>query len=288
MDIAIGLPSTIPSTDGPTIVEWARRAEEAGFAGLGTLDRVVYGNYDPIVTLTAAAAVTADIRLTTSILITPYRGNGALLAKQLASLDQLSLGRLTVGIAVGGRSDDFTATGSDFDGRGRVQDQLLTELRDVWSGEPRGTAGAIGPRPMQPGGPPLLMGGNSRATLRRMTEHGAGWISGGGGSARFAEFVPRVRQAWDGAGRPGVPWLGALAYFALGANAKDRARAYLTDYYAFIGPFAERVAESALIDTESLQREVAAFAEAGCDELILFPCSPDADEIDLLAAATLR
>jgi alkanesulfonate monooxygenase SsuD/methylene tetrahydromethanopterin reductase-like flavin-dependent oxidoreductase (luciferase family) len=114
---------------------------------------VVYGNYDAVPALAAAAAVTSTIRLTTAILISPYRGNGALLAKQLASVDQLSGGRLVVGIAVGGRDDDYVATGSDFAGRGKAQDALLAEMRAVWAGEPRGTAGAIGPAPGAAGRP---------------------------------------------------------------------------------------------------------------------------------------
>ena len=69
---------------GATVLEWARRADAARFSTLGTIERVVYGNYDAVPALAAAAAVTSTIRLTTAILISPYRGNGALLAKQLA------------------------------------------------------------------------------------------------------------------------------------------------------------------------------------------------------------
>jgi len=119
MDLGVGLPSTIPAASGADILAWAREADAAGFASVGTLDRVVYGNHETIPTLAAAAAVTSRVRLTTAILIAPYRGNGALLAKQLASVDSFSGGRLTLGIAVGGRTDDYQATGADFDGRGR-------------------------------------------------------------------------------------------------------------------------------------------------------------------------
>src|SRR3982750_3059367 len=101
MDIGIGLPSTIPTATGPEVLDWARAADTAGFASLGTLDRVVYGNHETIPTLAAAAAVTSRIRLTTAILIAPFRGNGTLLAKELATIDSFADGRLTVGIAVG-------------------------------------------------------------------------------------------------------------------------------------------------------------------------------------------
>ena len=120
MDIGIGLPSTIPGIPGRLILDWARAAEQAGFSSLGTLDRVVYGNLETVPTLAAAAAVTERIGLTTAILIGPYRGNGALLAKQLATVDSIAGGRLRVGIAVGGREDDFEATASPFHQRGRA------------------------------------------------------------------------------------------------------------------------------------------------------------------------
>ena len=218
MDIGIGLPTTISGVAGTTVLEWARRADAAGFSTLGTIDRVVYGNYDAVPALAAAAAVTSRIRLTTAILISPYRGNGALLAKQLASVDQLSGGRLVVGIAVGGRDDDYDATGSDFAGRGKAQDALQAEMRAVWAGEPRGFAGAIGPAPVQPGGPPLLIGGNGAAAIRRTTSVGAGWIAGGGGPAMFADGAAAVRDAWTAAGREGAPRLVALGYLSPGGT----------------------------------------------------------------------
>jgi alkanesulfonate monooxygenase SsuD/methylene tetrahydromethanopterin reductase-like flavin-dependent oxidoreductase (luciferase family) len=288
VDIGIGLPTTISGVAGATVLEWASRADAARFSTLGTIDRVVYGNYDAVPALAAAAAVTSTIRLTTAILISPYRGNGALLAKQLASVDQLSGGRLVVGIAVGGREDDYVATGSDFAGRGKAQDGLLAEMRAVWAGEPRGTAGAIGPVPVQPGGPPLLIGGTGAAAIRRTTTLGAGWIAGGGGPAMFADGVAQVRAAWTAAGREGAPRLVALGYYALGPDGQDAARRYLTDYYAFLGPFADQVAAGALADPDAVRRTAGEFAEAGCDELILFPCSSDPDQVDRLADAAMR
>ena len=288
VDIGIGLPTTISGVAGTTVLEWARRADAAGFSTLGTIDRVVYGNYDAVPALAAAAAVTSRIRLTTAILISPYRGNGALLAKQLASVDQLSGGRLVVGIAVGGREDDYDATGSDFAGRGKAQDALLAEMRAVWAGEPRGFAGAIGPAPVQPGGPPLLIGGNGAAAIRRTTSVGAGWIAGGGGPAMFADGAAGVRDAWTAAGREGAPRLVALGYYALGSGGPDAARRYLTDYYGFLGPMADQIAAGASTDSDAVRSTVDAFAEAGCDELILFPCSPDLDQVDRLAEVAMR
>ncbi len=114
MDVGIGLPSTLPGAGREQMLEWARRAEARGFSTLGTLDRIVYPGQDPLIALAAAAGVTERIRLMTAILLAPTRANGAVLAKQAATLDVLSGGRLALGVAVGRREDDFAAVGVDF------------------------------------------------------------------------------------------------------------------------------------------------------------------------------
>jgi alkanesulfonate monooxygenase SsuD/methylene tetrahydromethanopterin reductase-like flavin-dependent oxidoreductase (luciferase family) len=285
MDIGIGLPSTIPGIPGRLILDWARAGEQAGFATLGTLDRLVYGNLETVPTLAAAAAVTERIRLTTAVMIGPFRGNGALLAKQLSTVDSIADGRLTVGIAVGGRADDFEATASPFGERGKAFDAQLAEMRAVWAGEPKGFAGPIGPAPVRKGGPPLLIGGGSAAAFRRMTEFGAGWIMGGGGPDMFAGAADQARKSWRDAGRDGEPRLAALGYVSLGDDAEGHAQRYLADYYGFIGDFADRIVGSALTTEQKVQDAVAAFDAAGCDELILFPCNPDVGQVALIADA---
>src|SRR5437764_9490948 len=127
MDVGIGLPATIPGVQRDQLLEWARRAEARGFSSLGTIDRIVYANYEPLIALAAAAAVTERIRLATTILIAPYRANAALLAKQASSVDALSGGRLVLGVAVGGREDDYEVSGVDFHTRGRRFEEMLQE-----------------------------------------------------------------------------------------------------------------------------------------------------------------
>jgi alkanesulfonate monooxygenase SsuD/methylene tetrahydromethanopterin reductase-like flavin-dependent oxidoreductase (luciferase family) len=287
MDIGVGLPSTIATATGSDVLAWAAAADDAGFSSVGTVDRVVYGNHETIPVLASAAAVTRRVRLTTAILIAPFRGNGALLAKQLATVDSLANGRLTVGIAVGGRTDDYSATGSDFDGRGAAFDAQLAEIRAVWDGAERGTAGPIGPRPVQPGGPPLLIGGTGAAAMRRTASVGAGWISGGGGPALFAQGADRARTAWAEAGREGAPQLAALAYFALGPDADAAAAGYLGDYYGFAGDYAQLAISGALTSDDAIREAIDGFAAAGCHELILFPCATDVDQLHRLADVAL-
>src|SRR6201997_2303579 len=145
VDIGIGLPNTVAGTEGRTLVDWARQAEEAGVSTLGTIGRLVYPNYEELIALAAAAAVTSRIRLTTGVLLAPLYENHALFAKQAASLDRLSGGRLVLGLGLGGRDDDYDASALPTTGKGRRFDQQLTELKRIWSGERYGYAGAIGP-----------------------------------------------------------------------------------------------------------------------------------------------
>ena len=285
MDVGIGLPATIRGVSGGQLLEWARRAEARGFSTLGTIDRLVYGHYEPLIALAAAAAVTERIKLATTIMIAPFRANAALVAKQAATVHHLSGGRLVLGAAVGGREDDFTASGVDFHTRGRRFDEMLDEWRRVWAGEDFGFAGGIGPEPPG-GGPTVLIGGRVDAAWERAARH-AGWAMGGGTPDQFAEGVAKLRAAWEKAGREGEPRTLSLAYFALGENAKAAADRYLLDYYGFLGDAAKMVAGSAATDAATVKGYVDAFASVGCDELILFPCDPDPAQVDLLADAVL-
>src|SRR5918999_4014525 len=117
MDTSIGLPATIPGTSGSLVLDWARRADSGPFSSLGIIDRLVYPNYEPLITLAAAAAVTDRVRLMSTVLIAPLRGAGVL-AKQAATIDAFSGGRLTLGLGVGAREDDFRAASATFEDRG--------------------------------------------------------------------------------------------------------------------------------------------------------------------------
>src|SRR4051812_14477576 len=199
MDVGIGLPATIRGVEGAQVIEWARRAEARGFSSLGALDRVVYANYEPLLALAAAAAVTERIRLATTILIAPTRANAALLAKQAATVDHLSGGRLVFGVAVGGREDDYAVSGVDFHTRGKRFEAMLEQWQRVWSGED-----GIGPQP--PGGrPQLIIGGSADVAFERATKHGDGWIMGGGAPDQFKEGAAKLDAAWQAAGREGRP-----------------------------------------------------------------------------------
>src|SRR3954470_24339796 len=284
MDVGIGLPNAVRGVDRAGIVEWAIRAERAGFSTLGTIDRIVYPNYESLIALAAAAAVTERIRLATTILIAPYRANAALRPTQAAPLDPLSGGRLVLGVAVGGREDDYAVSGVDFHTRGRRFDEMLEEWERIWAGEPVAGGGTVGPPPPR-GRPTLILGGSADAAYRRAARYGDGWSLGGGTPDMFAQGMEKMRAAWQTAGREGDPRGMSLAYYALGDRAKDAANGYLNDYYAFLGDYSQTIADSAATDPDTVRGYVQGFAEAGCDELILFPSDPDPGQVDLLADA---
>lgn len=283
MEISIGLPSTL-RVDGPVLVEWARRAEERGFARLATIDRIVYPTYDSLTALAAAAGATSRIGLLPGILLAPLYPP-VWLAKAAASLHALSGGRLTLGVGVGGRADDYAAMDRPYGERGRLMDETLDLLRRVAAGEPV-AGGELPVAPPVPGGRvPVLVGGTSDAAVRRTLEHGDGWIAGGGGPDLAAPMVERIRGAWREAGRDGEPRLAALVYYGLGDA--DASAAALRHYYGFLGEWAEQIAASAVRSPEQARETVRAFADIGVTEVVFDPTVAALDEVDRLADAVL-
>jgi alkanesulfonate monooxygenase SsuD/methylene tetrahydromethanopterin reductase-like flavin-dependent oxidoreductase (luciferase family) len=264
MDVGIGLPNTIPGTDGRLVVEWARRADEGPFSTLGVLDRLAYDAIDPFAALAAAAGVTERIGLATMIAIGPLR-NTALLVRQAASVDMLSGGRLTLGLAVGARLDDYETAGVDHRGRGPRLSEQLAALRDDGVREDLR----------------VLVGGMAGPAFARMARYADGYAHNGGPPRAFERAAASALAAWSDLGRPGRPLLWGQGYFALGdEEAGDR---YLRDYYAFTGPFAEKIAAGNLTSPRAIRDFVRGYEEAGCDELILFPTVADIAQLERLA-----
>ena len=285
MEVGIGLPNAVPGTTGKELTDWARAAEDAGFSTLGTIDRIVYGNYEPLMALSAAAAVTERIRLATTVMLGPLRANATLVAKQILSLDALAGGgRAVLGIAVGGREDDYEVSGISMSERGAWLDSALPEIRRVWAGEGEEQA-KIGPRP-EGGGPSLIIGGTAAASYRRVAQFADGWIAPGAGPDEARKSIEQVTAEWDKAGRDGEPRKAALAYYSLGPDGKANADGYLRDYYAWLGDeVAGMIADGAAKDAETVKSYIAGYEEAGCDELILFPSASDPEQVGMLAEA---
>ncbi|GAB1511155.1 LLM class flavin-dependent oxidoreductase [Actinophytocola sp. KF-1] len=271
--VGVGLPNTIPGISGEVLVEWVRRAEAGPFSTLGVLDRLVYDSVEPFAALSAAAAVTSRIGLATNIAIGPLR-SPAMLAKQALSVAALSDGRFALGLGVGARRDDYAAAGVNHKTRGARLSEQLAYLRGQLD------ESGIGPSrsPVE-----LLVGGSSGAALARMARYADGYAHGGGPPRAFGSAANRARAAWRDLEREGEPRLWGQGYFAFGDP--DRGSAYLKDYYAFTGPFAEKIAAGNLTSARAVRDFVRGYEAEGCDELILYPTVASLDDLDRLAEA---
>jgi alkanesulfonate monooxygenase SsuD/methylene tetrahydromethanopterin reductase-like flavin-dependent oxidoreductase (luciferase family) len=263
----------VPGATGELVLDWARHADAGPFSSLAVLDRVAYDSFEPFAALAAAAGVTSRVRLATMIAIGPLRPTG-LLAKQAASVHALSGGRLTLGLAVGARTEDYEAAGAESRGRGRKLAEQLAYIRGGVDGDRVGPARD---------GIELLVGGLSGQAFSRMARYADGYAHGGGPPRAFASAVSRAEAAWRDLGRPGRPRLWGQGYFCLGDA--ELGNAYLRDYYAFTGPFAERIVAENLTSARAVKDFVRGYEEAGCDELVLFPAVADPEELDRLAEA---
>jgi alkanesulfonate monooxygenase SsuD/methylene tetrahydromethanopterin reductase-like flavin-dependent oxidoreductase (luciferase family) len=289
MRIALGLPSRVASASGELMLEWATRADRGPFSSLVVTDRVVSQALEPLSVLAMAAGATQRIRLMTSVVIGPTRET-TLLARQAATIDVLSAGRLTLGIGIGVRENDYVATGFDFHRRGRRAEEQLPILRRLWAGQAMSNeVGPIGPQSRRSGGPELLIGGYVPAIVQRIAKWGDGYMAPGGGEPEsMLKMWQQIEQAWREAGRAGKPrWVGA-SYFALGPNASEHAKRYIDANYGYNPDLAARRLRTLPASQEAVEAAIKRQADMGVDEFILRPCAEDLDQMDRLAEIAAR
>ena len=272
MHIGLGLPVDDPDV----LLEWARRADAGPFRTLGLLDRLVWHNPEPLVTLAVLAGATTRVRLQTEVLLAPLRST-ALLGAQAATLDRLSAGRFTLGLGLGGRPDDFAAAGVPGTGLGARLDAQMAQLRGQWAGDP-----AIGPAPARRGGPEVLFGAFREPALARVARSGDGLLCAAAPSWAGGLFAT-VRRSWDEAGREGQPRFVGQLNVALGPRrVVDAARSSMAAYYAFTGD-ADRMTAGLLTRPADVVAGIRAFADLGADEVVCYCWATDPDQIDRLA-----
>ncbi|MGE3269802.1 MAG: LLM class flavin-dependent oxidoreductase [Chloroflexota bacterium] len=282
MRLGIGLP---PNPDPLQLVETARLAEAASFSSVGLLDRLVHDNPDSLITLAGIATATSRIRIQTEVLLAPLRET-AWLAKQAATLDRLSGGRFTLGLGVGGRSDDYVAAGQAYGQRGKRMDQQLDLLKRIWAGETfvEG-AGPVGPLPLTPGGPEILFGAFAPAALERIARWGDGILAAGPASYT-AHLFATVRAGWQAAGRAGQPKLVGQINVGIGdAASVAETRERLIRYYGLGQPYTDQALASLITDAATLRDTIQAFEEIGTDELMLYTWAHDPAQVRRLADA---
>ena len=219
MDIGFGAPVSGAWATPRNLLELGRRAERLGYRSLWTFQRLlaptsaalppVYRSVlDPLVSLGYLAAATTSIRLGVAVVNHPY-ASPLLLAKQAATVDLLSGGRLDLGIGNGWLAEEFTGSGADLAGRGARAEEYVAALRALWSTD-RGYHGSFfdippgrqDPPPVQRPGPPILLGGMSEAAMERAGRIGDGWITSSGADlSKVAEWAKVVQNAATAAGR---------------------------------------------------------------------------------------
>lgn len=283
MLVGIGLPSNVSGVKSADLLDWARQADAGPFSSLGIIDRLVYGNFETLITLAVAAGATGRIRLMPSVLLGPLR-SAVMLAKETATLDALSGGRLTLGLGVGSREVDYLAAETPFAARGHRFDEQLATMKRIWAGEAvSDEIGAVGPAPAQAGGPPLLIGGFSPAAMRRIAQWGEGFIGTVVDPATASQLFSQVQSAWQAAGRTGKSRFVMGLYYGLGPDAADRGAAYIHDYYAFDPVMAPLIAGSVLTTPEAIAQAIHAYGDIGVDEIIFWPTSAEIDQLHRLA-----
>jgi alkanesulfonate monooxygenase SsuD/methylene tetrahydromethanopterin reductase-like flavin-dependent oxidoreductase (luciferase family) len=268
--VGIGLPAAVPETDMTLIGSWAAEAEDAGFASVGVIDRLIYDNLDPLTALAAAAARTSRIELTTTVVNVCWRRNAVLLAKQLSSVHRLSGGRVTAGLGMGAWPADYEASDVPLAGRGALFDASLAAMKGSWH--------SIGDRPS------FLLGGTVQASFARAaTEMSQGWVAPLFDLSLLQDGCAAVRRAWAEAGREGSPRIMTGRYFCLGPVADETADAYIHHYYG--ADFFDLARADTLTNIEQIHAELRRLDEAGCADVLLFPCSGDLEQVSLLAQA---
>jgi alkanesulfonate monooxygenase SsuD/methylene tetrahydromethanopterin reductase-like flavin-dependent oxidoreductase (luciferase family) len=279
MKFGVALPDIFGIT-GDLLIEWMHRIDEGPFSSIAVVDEIVSTSYDGITLLAALASATRNVRLVSTVIAGPLR-NTTILAKQAASIDALSGGRLSLGLGVGELAEDFDAVGVALAGRGKRFDQQIIEMRRIWSGAPMGPSGRpIGPTPVQSGGPELLLGGWAPRAMERIGRLADGYI----GAIMAEEMITDeqirfIEQSWKSNGRSGQPRFIQNIHFALGPDIEDQMDVYLERAYITSPDDIPQIKRITPRTGHELREIIKRVEATGADELIFHPVSPDIDQL---------
>jgi alkanesulfonate monooxygenase SsuD/methylene tetrahydromethanopterin reductase-like flavin-dependent oxidoreductase (luciferase family) len=284
------MPVMEPDLDAVTLKTWAKVIDDGPFSSLCWGERVAFDNPDSLTLLGALAAWTERVRLVTTVIV-PQLHDPVALAKGLATGDVLSNGRLTVGLGVGGRHEDYQAVGADTATQTmRGMAERVAVMKRVWAGEKvTDSVLPVGPPPVQPGGPELLVGTIGPKTVRSA----AAWASGLAGTTLDLDIGAQndlfdvARTAWSAAGKP-KPLLATSFWFAIGepAAAREQVRHHLLRYMNWIpAEFVDAIAPTTgwSGSQDELLQTLRRFAAIGTDEVHLIPTSDDIGQVHRVA-----
>lgn len=282
MQVGIGIPESMHTPE--LIFEWVKQVDAGPFSTLSVLDRVVYPNYDPLILLTIAATLTTRVRLMTGVLLSPLR-NTTILAKEAATIDSISKGRLTLGLGVGSREDDFIATNTPYKGRGKRFEEQIAQMKHIWAGQPLDARfGLIGPQPVQENGPEIILGGISTRACQRVGCCANGFVSGMNNIAQIDQVFRSVEQGWQEAGRSGKPRLIAQIDVALETQHNGQAHDNIAAYYKGYAPYDEYKLATFLRTEQQIRETIQALEQIGTDEVMLFTWSSEISQINRIAS----
>ncbi len=284
------MPVMEPDLDAAVLKSWAQAIDEGPFSALCWGERIAFDNPDSLTLLGALAAWTDRVQLVTTVIV-PQLHDPVMLAKALATGDMISGGRLTVGIGVGGRHEDYDAVGADRATQTmRSMADRVAIMKRVWAGEQvTESVLPVGPTPVQSGGPRLLVGTVGPKTVRSA----AGWAEGLSGTtldldvAKESALFDVARAAWAEAGKP-KPHLATSFWFAMGDGEPARAQVHrhLRRYMNWIpAEFVDAMAPSTgwAGDEAELVDVLRKFEAIGADEVHLIPTSSDVDQLRRVA-----
>ncbi|GFG51462.1 luciferase [Mycolicibacterium agri] len=284
------MPVMEPDLDASTLKTWARTIDDGPFSSLCWGERIAFDNPEAVALLGALAVWTERVRLVTTVMV-PQLHDPVLLAKSLATGDLLSGGRLTVGVGIGGRREDYEAVGADPATQTmRGMAERVAVMKRVWAGEKvTDSVVPVGPAPLQMGGPRLLVGTIGPKTLRSA----AAWADGLAGTTldldtdKQNEVYDVARAAWAQAGKP-KPFLATSFWFALGDAdaAREQVHRHLRRYMNWIpAEFVDAMAPTTgWAGTEDeLVGVLKRFEDIGTDEVHLIPTSADVEQVRRVA-----
>jgi probable F420-dependent oxidoreductase len=299
MKFAISIPQFVAdgTFDPAAFRAYMSRAESLGFESAWTAEQVLGAtpSLDPIEVLTYAASCTERLRLGCAVFVTPLH-SPVHLAKSLSTLDQISRGRLEVGVGTGGRVRMFSAFGVDPGSLVARFNEGLQVMKALWS-EPRVTfkgrfwqleGAAMEPKPFQKPWPPTWFGGSAPAALKRAVRYGNGFFGAGSQTtAQFAEQVKIIREELAHSGRSAAEFrIAKRVYIAVdddAARGRQRIAAVLDKLYGYFGMQGmEKVAVYG--SPEACAKGLGEVAEAGAELILLNPLFDEAQQMERLAA----
>ena len=287
MKVGVCLPYMERELDRDTMLYWMRAIDNGPFESLTCGERITSYTVEMRTILGAAAAVTERVRIVPSLYVLPMH-NAVWAAKEIATLDVMSNGRVTLCVGVGGRPMDYEAVGAPFEKRHARMDEQIAAMKKIWQGVPPLEGGdPVGPTPVQAGGPPILAGTMGPKATRRAAEWADGlymW-SGNGQKHEIDKMIKQADACWEDAGRDTKPTRITGFWASLADNAAERLPAYVYDYVKVLSPeFAAAMSKGMDRCTpDRINASLDAMEELGCEETYLVPATCDLADIDRLS-----